>query len=74
MQMDSGGGYSTFGLSSFNSTRGGGAEPLTCWNIFWLTVPAALVTIRLQAKELNAQVVWNQGMILHMDIGESLAI
>lgn len=74
MQMDSGGGFSSFGIESFNSTRGGSNEELSCYNFFWLTVPAAFVTIRLQGRELNSDIQRLQAMIVYTDIGESLAI
>jgi hypothetical protein len=75
MQLDSGGGFSTFGLESYNSTRrGNDNDRLTCWNIFWLNMPAALCTIRIQASERNQDANWLQAMIIYTDIGESLAI
>ena len=73
--MDSGGGFSTFGLNSYNSTRRGNDNDwISCYNLFWLNMPAALCTIRIQASERNQDGNWLQAMILYTDIGESLAI
>jgi hypothetical protein len=76
MRLDSGSGFNVFGLNSFNSTRRGtsGNEEYSCWNFFWLSVPAANVTIEVQAFELNANASWTDAMIIYTDIGESLAI
>ena len=74
MQLDSGGGFNTFGLSSFNSTRRGGDEPFSCWNFFWLDVPAANCVVNIQAREASPSASWTQAMIIYTDIGESLAI
>jgi hypothetical protein len=75
MQLDSGGGFSTFGLESFNSTRrGNDGDWFSAYSFFWLNMPAALCTIRIQARQINQDANWLQAMIIYTDIGESLAI
>ncbi|KKN51234.1 hypothetical protein LCGC14_0624640 [marine sediment metagenome] len=74
MQLDSGGGFSTFGIPSNNSTRRGGDEHFSCWSFWWLTCPASVCTIRLRAREQNQDANWSRAMIIYTDIGESLAI
>jgi hypothetical protein len=75
MQLDSGGGFSTFGLDSYNSTRrGNDGDWFSAYNLFWLNMPAAVCTIRIQAMERNQDANWLQAMIIYTDIGESLAI
>jgi hypothetical protein len=75
MQLDSGGGFSTFGMNSYNSTRrGNDGDLFSAYSFFWLNMPASLCTIRIQAQERNQDANWVQAMIIYTDIGESLAI
>lgn len=75
MQLDSGGGFSTFGMDSYAAMRrGNSGDYFSAYSFFWLTCPAALCTIQIQAQERNSNVNWIQAMIIYTDIGESLAI
>jgi hypothetical protein len=74
MQMDSGGGFSTFGITASQIGHADSNDLFSAYNFYWLDVPAASVTINIQAYQTNSDVNWNQAMIIYTDIGESLAI